>query len=36
MDCKTARLLLDFYRPGATVLERADADALEGHLAACP
>ncbi len=36
MDCKTARLLLDFDRPGASELERADADALEGHLAACP
>src|SRR5947199_10073810 len=36
MDCKTARLLLDFDRPGAADLERADADALEGHLAGCP
>src|SRR5207302_588577 len=36
MDCKTARLLLDFDRPGAPELERADADALEGHLAGCP
>jgi hypothetical protein len=36
MDCKTARLLLDFARPGAPELERADADALEGHLAGCP
>jgi hypothetical protein len=36
MDCKTARLLLDFARPGAADLERADADALEGHLADCP
>ena len=36
MDCKTARLLLDFLRPGAAELERADADALEGHLAGCP
>ncbi|HZY90188.1 MAG TPA: hypothetical protein VFE78_35530 [Gemmataceae bacterium] len=36
MDCKTARLLLDFDRPGAPELERADAAALEGHLAGCP
>ncbi len=36
MDCKTARLLLDFDRPGASELERLDADALEGHLAGCP
>jgi hypothetical protein len=36
MDCKTARLLLDFGRPGASELERPDAAALEGHLAGCP
>ena len=36
MDCKTARLLLDFDRPGAPELERPDAAALEGHLAGCP
>jgi hypothetical protein len=35
MDCKTARLLLDFDRPGASELERADAAALEDHLAGC-
>lgn len=35
MDCKTARLLLDFGRPGASELERPDAAALEGHLAGC-
>jgi hypothetical protein len=33
MDCKTARLLLDFARPGE--LDAAEADALEAHLAGC-
>jgi hypothetical protein len=34
MDCKTARLLLEFSRPGE--LEPADAAGLEGHLDGCP
>jgi hypothetical protein len=36
MDCKTARLLLDFARPGAAELDPAEADVLERHLAGCP
>jgi hypothetical protein len=36
MDCKTARLLLDFVRPGTPELEAAEARALDGHLAHCP
>jgi hypothetical protein len=36
MDCKTARLLLDFIRPGTPELEAAEADAVDGHLAHCP
>jgi hypothetical protein len=35
MDCRTARLLLEFVRPRAAELEGSDADALEGHLLAC-
>jgi hypothetical protein len=35
MDCRTARLLLDFARPRSTELEPSEADALEGHLAVC-
>jgi hypothetical protein len=36
MDCKTARLLLNFARPLSTELEASDAEALHGHLADCP
>ena len=36
MDCRTARLLLPFARPGGEELERADQLALEQHLAECP
>jgi hypothetical protein len=36
MDCKTARLLLNFDRPRSTELEGDDAQALAGHLAECP
>jgi hypothetical protein len=36
MDCKTARLLLDFARPRPAELAGDDAAALEGHLHACP
>lgn len=36
MDCKTARLLLEFSRPAPAELEAGDADALAGHLADCP
>jgi hypothetical protein len=36
MDCKIARLLLDFTRPGRPELERPEAQALEEHLADCP
>jgi len=35
MDCKTARLLLDFARPLAAELEEGDGDALASHLADC-
>jgi hypothetical protein len=35
MDCKTARLLLDFARPQARELEAEEAGALEGHLDQC-
>lgn len=36
MDCKTARLLLDFARPKASELEAEEAAALENHLDHCP
>jgi hypothetical protein len=36
MDCRTARLLLDFARPLSPELEPSEADSLEGHLADCP
>jgi hypothetical protein len=36
MDCRTARLLLEFVRPHATELEADDADGLEAHLCGCP
>jgi hypothetical protein len=36
MDCKTARLLLDFARPKPAELAGGDAADLEGHLGACP
>jgi hypothetical protein len=36
MDCKTARLLLEFHRPRATELDDAEVAALEDHLAGCP
>lgn len=35
MDCKTARLLLDYARPTSAELDPGEAAALEGHLAAC-
>lgn len=35
MDCKTARLLIDFARPWAPELPRTETDALDLHLAAC-
>jgi hypothetical protein len=35
MDCKTARLLLDFARPLSAELEESDGEALAGHLADC-
>jgi hypothetical protein len=35
MDCTTARLLLEFHRPGGAELEQPDVAALEQHLAAC-
>jgi hypothetical protein len=35
MDCRTARYLLDFARPGTNDLDAADRAALEGHLAVC-
>ncbi len=36
MDCRTARLLLDFVRPQAHELEAEEARALESHLDQCP
>src|SRR5262245_35355435 len=36
MDCKNARLLLEFARPAAAGLEGGEAAALENHLADCP
>jgi hypothetical protein len=36
MDCKSARLLLDYYRPNSTDLATEDVSALEQHLACCP
>jgi hypothetical protein len=36
MDCKTARLLLDFVRPQANELEAEEAAALASHLDHCP
>ncbi len=35
MDCKTARLLLDYARPVAAELDPAETGALEEHLSAC-
>jgi hypothetical protein len=36
MDCRTARLLLDFHRPRAGELPPEEAADLERHLSACP
>ncbi len=36
MDCRTARLLLDFARPQARELEAEEVAALESHLDHCP
>jgi hypothetical protein len=36
MDCKTARLLLDFHRPTAEELAAPEVADLEAHLAVCP
>jgi hypothetical protein len=36
MDCKTARLLLEFARPKASELEAEEAADLQGHLDHCP
>jgi hypothetical protein len=36
MDCKTARLLLDFARPHAPEVDATDTAELDRHLAACP
>src|SRR5437660_2739927 len=35
MDCRTARLLLEFARPRIAELPPSDGDALEAHLASC-
>jgi hypothetical protein len=35
MDCRTARLLLDFARPRCPELPTEDADALDAHLSGC-
>jgi hypothetical protein len=36
MDCKTARLVLEFLRPGAGEADAAERAAFEQHLAGCP
>jgi hypothetical protein len=36
VECKTARLLLEFARPNASELDRSEADALNDHLTSCP
>jgi hypothetical protein len=36
MDCKNARLLLEFVHPGSAELDAAEAEALHQHLAECP
>jgi hypothetical protein len=36
MDCRTARLLLDFARPQASELQADEAGALQNHLDRCP
>src|SRR5262245_25872138 len=36
MDCRTARLLLDFVRPLAPELEAGEAEGLHDHLVDCP
>ncbi|HYT95625.1 MAG TPA: zf-HC2 domain-containing protein, partial [Gemmataceae bacterium] len=36
MDCKDARLLLEFARPGDKELDHDEAEALRQHLADCP
>jgi hypothetical protein len=36
MDCKDARRLADFARPGAAELDAAELAALQSHLADCP
>jgi hypothetical protein len=36
MDCKTARLLLEFHRPRAPELDPMEAHPLDEHLARCP
>lgn len=36
MDCRSARHLLDYARPHAPELDRADQQLLDGHLAVCP
>jgi anti-sigma factor (TIGR02949 family) len=36
MDCKDARLLLEFARPGDKELDHDEAEALKQHLADCP
>ena len=35
MDCRTARLLLDYHRPQASELASSEAGALEQHLSVC-
>jgi hypothetical protein len=36
MDCKNARLLLEFIHPGSAELDTAEAEALHQHLGECP
>ena len=35
MDCRTARMLLDFARPRCPELPQGETDALEAHLSGC-
>lgn len=36
MDCKNARLLLEFARPVSSELDASEAEALQNHLTRCP
>lgn len=36
MDCRTAQILMELFRPGTAELEPSEAEALDRHLADCP